>query len=68
NKHHKPPDKESAAEEHTLGKTQSGIHLQQIRCDRSAVKLFSCHCRHSINTYNILINNVLEKNVKSDSK
>ena len=43
------------------------IHNRYV-CGESAVRSFSCHYRHSANTYNILINNVLMKNVKSNSK
>ena len=63
------PDKEAAAAEYTLELRHSLVFTHgRCACDWSAVRLFSCHCRHSINLYNKLINNVLVKNVKSDSK
>ena len=41
---------------------------RRYACDRSAVKFFSCHFRHSLEIYNVLTHNVFMKNVKNDSK
>ena len=43
------------------------IHSRYV-CGETAVKSFSCHYRHTPDTYNELIHNMFTENVKSDSK
>ena len=65
--HHRCQDPARTASGIIMPGQKQFVH-RRYACDRSAVKFFSCHCRHALEMYNKLIRNALMKNVKSDSK
>ena len=65
--HHRCQDPTRTASGIIMPGQKQFVH-RRYACDRSAVKFFSCHFRHSLEIYNVLTRNVFMKNVKNDSK